>query len=282
MYLACCAIYFSSEMASEMIQYVLKRGRAYRCLNCNYIENKSRMMLHFYDKHVLEYQIPFTCVPCVFKTGERKKLDRHLESPNHRQKVDLDMEGMTTLISQTPRHIKEGEDIEKLSKEDSARHWMGVSQVTGGENAGESPSQVEDIRGQLLRTEPMVLTPPQSQEEGISAKRKEFVESETQTERVPGKEERIEKKLDELKSEVAEALTNMFQYIDQLKTINNQQSELITRLNAKLDRVDEREEARARDREDRQRRSREHERGERDRRVVRDRSRGRERSRERK
>ena len=95
-------------MASEMIQYVLKRGRAYRCLDCNYIENKSRKMLHFYDKHVLEYLFPFTCVPCVFKIGERKKLDRHLESPKHKQKVNLDVESMSNLISQTPRYIKEG------------------------------------------------------------------------------------------------------------------------------------------------------------------------------
>ena len=49
---------------------------------------------------------------------------------------------------------------------------------------------------------------------------------ETQTEQVPGKEERIQKKLDELKSEVAEALTSMFQYNDQHK------AELIARLNA--------------------------------------------------
>ena len=64
-----------------------------------------------------------------------------------------------------PWYIKEVEDIEKLSKGDSAKHWMGVSQVTGSEKAGESP-QVEDIRGQLLRTKPMMLTPPQGQEEG--------------------------------------------------------------------------------------------------------------------
>ena len=242
-------------MASEMIQYVLKRGRAYRCLDCNYIENKSRMMLHFYNKHVLEYQIPFTCMPCVFKTGERKKLDRHLESPNHKEKVALDMESMSTLISQTPRYINEGEDIEKLSKVDSARHWIGVSQVTG-EKAGESPSRVEDIRGQLLCTEPMVLTPPQSQEEGSSVARREFEERETQTEQVPEREDRIEKKLDELKSEVAEDLNNMFYYIDQLKTINNQQSELITRLNNKLDQAETRErEAREKEREDRERRN---------------------------
>ena len=211
-------------MASEMIQFVLKRGRAYRCLDCNFVENKSRMMLHYYDKHVLEYQIPFTCVTCVFKTGERKRLDRHLESPNHREKVALDMESMSTLISQTPRYIKEGEDIEKLSKEDSAMHWMGVSQVTG-EKVGESPSQVEDIRGQLLCTEPMVLTPPQSQEEGSSVARREFEERETQTKQVPGIVDRMEEKLDGLRTEVAEALTSVFQYMEQLKTINNQQSE---------------------------------------------------------
>ena len=262
-------------MASEMIQYVLKRGRAYRCLDCNYVENKSRMMLHYYDKHVLEYQIPFTCVPCVFKTGERKKLDRHLESPNHREKVTLDMESMSTLISQTPRYIKEGEDIEKLSKEDSARHWMGVSQVAG-EKVGESPSQVEDIRGQLLCTEPMVLTPPQSQEEGSSVPRREFEERGTQTEQVPREEDKLEKKLDGLRAEVAEALTGLFQYMEQLKTLNNEQSDLITRLNTKLDQAETRErEARGKEREDRGRRN------ERDRRTVRSRSRGHEKSRDR-
>ena len=242
-------------MASDMIQYVLKRGRAYRCLDCNYIENKSRMMLHYYDKHVLDYQIPFTCMPCVFKTGERKKLDRHLESPNHREKVALDMESMSTLISQSPHYIKEGEDIKKLSKEDSAKHWMGVSQVTG-KKAGESPSQVEDIRGQLLCTEPMVLTLPQSQEEGSSVARRKFEERETQTEQVPRKEDKMEEKLDSLRAEVAEALTSVFQYMEQLKTINNQQSELITRLNNKLDQAETRErEAREKEREDQGRRN---------------------------
>ena len=68
---------------------------------------------------------------------------------------------------------------------------MGVSQVRG-EKAGESP-RVEDIRGQLICTEPMVLTPPQSQEEGSSVARKEFKERETQTEQGPGREDRIEK-----------------------------------------------------------------------------------------
>ena len=152
---------------------------------------------------------------------------------------------------------------------------MGVSQVTG-EKVGESPSQVEDIRGQLLCTEPMVLTPPQSQEEGSSVARREFEERETQTEQVPGKEDKMEEKLDGLRAEVAEALKSVFQYMEQLKTINNQQSELITRLNTKLDQVETRErEAREKERGDRERRN------ERDRRTVRSRSRAHEKSRDR-
>ena len=86
----------------------------------------------------------------------------------------------------------------------------------------------------------------------------------------------MEVKLDGLRAEVAEALTSVFQYMEQLKTINNQQSELITRLNAKLDQAETRErEAREKGREDRERRN------ERDRRMVRDRSRGHEKSRDR-
>ena len=101
-----------------------------------------------------------------------------------------------------------------------------------------------------------------------------MVEKEVQTEQVPGKDNKIEEKLDGLKAEVAEALTSVFQYMEQLKTINLSQEQLILRLNAKLDKAEEREEARGRDRDDRQRRSRDHGSRDRDRRVVRDRSRG--------
>ena len=122
----------------------------------------------------------------------------------------------------------------------------------------------------------MVLTPPQSQEEGSSVARREFEEKETQTKQVPGKEDKLEEKLDGLRAEVAEALTSVFKYMEHLKTINNQQSELITRLNTKLDQADTRErEAREKEREDRERMN------ERDRKTVRDRSRGHEKTRDR-
>ena len=63
----------------------------------------------------------------------------------------------------------------------------------------------------------------------------ETVEKEVQTEQVPGKEDRMEEKQDGLKAEVAEALTSVFQYMEQLKLINLSQEQLILRLNTMLD-----------------------------------------------
>ena len=48
---------------------------------------KPRVELRFMD--VLDHQIPYACVPCDFKTGYRRKLDRHLESSNHRRRLIL-------------------------------------------------------------------------------------------------------------------------------------------------------------------------------------------------
>ena len=50
------------------------------------------------------------------------------------------------------------QDLVKLSKEDSARHWMGVSQVVETQ-VGDTSAEEEDIMSQLLRTEQMQLTP---------------------------------------------------------------------------------------------------------------------------
>ena len=106
--------------------------------------------------------------------------------------------------------------------------------MVGGDGAEESPSREEDIRPQLLRTEPMVLTPPQSQEKVSEVARLEMVDKEVQTEQVPGKEDRVEGKLDSLKAEVAEALTSVFQYMEQLKSINLSQETANTALEHKV------------------------------------------------
>ena len=64
------AFYFS--MAIVMIELVLKSGRAYRCVPCGYIENRSRAEIHIYKRHMLEHEILFACVSTDFKTGERR------------------------------------------------------------------------------------------------------------------------------------------------------------------------------------------------------------------
>ena len=48
---------------------------------------------------------------CDFKTGDKKKLDRHLESPGHLEKLESGLEGLEVINSPTPR-----KDIVKLSK----------------------------------------------------------------------------------------------------------------------------------------------------------------------
>ena len=85
-------------------------------------------------------------VSCDFKAGIRKKLDRHLESPYLREKVDLQVESVSTLISQTPRYIIMEQDIVKLR---TARHWIGVSQVVETQ-VGDTSAEEEDIKSQLL------------------------------------------------------------------------------------------------------------------------------------
>ena len=65
---------FYFRMATGMIGFVLTRGRAYRCVPCGYVENKSRAELQFYTKHVMDHEIPFACDPCDFKMGDKKKL----------------------------------------------------------------------------------------------------------------------------------------------------------------------------------------------------------------
>ena len=151
------------SMATGQLQYILSRGRAYRCIPCGYVENKSRTEVHFYSQHVVDSDIPYVCVTCDFKTGDKKKLERHVESPADLEKVESGLDGLEIINSATPRFIEIGKDIVKLSREDSARHWTRVS-VTG---AGKDEDIVEDLRPQLLGEESMDLTPKRVVLEGV-------------------------------------------------------------------------------------------------------------------
>ena len=76
----------------------------------------------------MKYHMPVCSVSSRQGTGRNLT---GIRIPNHREKVDLQLESLSVLVSQTPRFIQEGTYIVKLSKEDPARHWMGVSQVMG-------------------------------------------------------------------------------------------------------------------------------------------------------
>ena len=142
-------------MATGQLQYILSRGRAYRCVSCGYVVGKSRAELHFYTQHVVDSEIPFT-VPCDFKTGSKKTLDTHFESPGHLEKSGTGLDGLEAINSQTPRYIEVGRDIVRMSRDDSARNWIGVSRTEGLQDG----DVLEDLRPQLLgQGEEMILTP---------------------------------------------------------------------------------------------------------------------------
>ena len=121
------------------------------------MENKSRMEKHFYTTHVAEYQVPFLCKPCDFRTGDAGKFSRHQQSPNHLEKValtDVLLQAAAYQVSSVPRTMVIGKDVERLSCEDSSQHWLSTT-------AEETVPVVEDLRVQLLTSEPMCVTPPE-------------------------------------------------------------------------------------------------------------------------
>ena len=247
-------------MASGQLSYVLSRGRAYRCVSCGYVEGKSRAELHFYTQHVVDSEIPFTCVPCDFKTGSKKKLDTHLESPGHREKLGTGLDGLEVINSQTPRYIEVGRDIVRMSRDDSARHWIGVSRTEGLQDG----DVLEDLRPQLLgQGEEMVLTPKRVE---LKVPEKTLTHRETQTE--PMSLDRIEEKIESLKGDMTNCITHMYTYMEQLKELNGLQEVVIQKVEERLDKL-QRDDKRG---EDRDRRRRE---------VPRERRRERSRSRER-
>ena len=91
-------------METGQLQYILARGRAYRCIPCGNVENKSRTEVHFNSQHVVDSDISYLCVPCDFTTGDKKKLERHVESPVHLEKVESGVDGLE-IINQIKTEI---------------------------------------------------------------------------------------------------------------------------------------------------------------------------------
>ena len=113
-----------------MTEIVKQRGRAYRCTPCGFTTRKCRIEEHFYKRHVSEHEVPYMCVACEFRTGENSKSVRHQVQPGHTVKVDPVQNIIALRESSTPRFMITGQDLVKLSKEDSAEHWLSVRLAT--------------------------------------------------------------------------------------------------------------------------------------------------------
>ena len=93
-----------------MIELVKKRGRAYHCSPCGYVENKHLAEAHFYKKHVAEFEMPFMCVTCDFRGEDAAQFQRYKESPGHSLMTE-----MVVQHSQAPMFIVHGEDFVRLT-----------------------------------------------------------------------------------------------------------------------------------------------------------------------
>ena len=95
---------------------------------------------------------------------------------------------------------------------------MGVFQVVETQ-VGDTSAEEEDIGSQLLWKEPMQLTPTVRETEG-SVVTHESKDTQTEEGLEKGAMEKVKSKLDAVKAEVAQALTGIFKYMEQLKPIN--------------------------------------------------------------
>ena len=234
-------------MAARMTEIANRRGRAYRCTPCGYTSRKCRIEEHFYKRHVTEHQVPFMCVVCEFRTGDNTKFVRHQESPGHMARVVRVQNLIALQESSAPRFMIVGQDVVKLSKDESAEHLieLGWSPVEDGEAKEE---EVEDLRIQLLKHEPMRLTLPQlqtvtgptttaTQPVPEVAPTKVTAEKASQTD--PMSSETILNRIDTnqtfMYGQVRDAIQSMYSMHENLKVINRRQEEVILRLEKKLE-----------------------------------------------
>ena len=104
------------------------------------------------------------CVAWDFRGGDGTKFQRHQESAGHLEKMDPLTSEIAIQHSKSPKFIPYGEDVIRLSKEESAKHWLSVA----GDGANEeTSSDVEDIREQILPDEPMNIPSPAGDNEQI-------------------------------------------------------------------------------------------------------------------
>ena len=228
-----------------MIELVKKRGRAYRCVPCGHIESKHRAEAHFYKKHVAEFEVPFMCVACDFRGGDATKFQRHQESPGHLEKMDSLTSEIAIQNSKTPRFLLYGEDVIRLTKEESARHWLSVAGDGGNE---ETSSDVEDIREQILPNEPMNISSPAGDNEQIKRLQDTTVKVDAgtntecnQLDEIAATVMKTHEEVKSMNSQMVETLSKIYEFAEKIVQVNIKQEGVIRRLEEKLDSMERRE-----------------------------------------
>ena len=230
-----------------MVELVKNRGRAYRCVPCGYIESKHRAEVHYYKKHVAEFEVPFMCVACDFRGGDATKFQRHQESPGHLEKTDPLASEIAIQHSQSPRFNVYGKDVVRLSREDSAKHWLSVA---GDGALEETALDVEDIRGQILSDKSMTNTSPT----GDNGQKSNSIQGPTETaidvgtntecsqlDNIAATITKTHEELGFVNAQMVETLSKVYEFAEKLVQVNIKQEGVIKRLEEKLDSMERRE-----------------------------------------
>ena len=134
-----------------------------------------------------------------------------------------------------------GQDVVKLSKEESSEHWLSVGWVQVDDEDAKEEEEVEDLPPQLLRHE----TPPQSQNvsRSMATDAPALTEAASQTDQVYFGErlEKVDNNISFMYNQMPEALQSMYYMHENLKVVNRRQEEVILRLKKRLDDCDARE-----------------------------------------
>ena len=138
-----------------------------------------------------------------------------------------------------------GQDVVKLSKEESSEYWLSVGWMQVDDKEAKEDEEVEDLRPQLLRHEALQLTPPQSQKvsRSMATDAPALTEVASQTDQVYFGErlEKVDNNISFMYNQMREALQSMYSMHENVKVVNRRQEEVILRLEKRLDEWDARE-----------------------------------------
>ena len=152
----------------------------------------------------------------------------------------------------SPKFILYGEDVIRLSKEESAKHWLSVA----GDGANEeTSSDVEDIREQILPDESMNIPSPAGDNEQIKRIQDttEKVDAGMNTE-CPQLDDiaatviKTHEEVRSMNSQMVETLSKLYGFAEKLVQVNIKQEGVIQLLEEKLDSMERRVEEAERDR----------------------------------